>query len=397
MNLKTIKEIKDLKGKKTLVRVDFNVPLVFKNNKVKIVDDTRLEMALPTIKYLIEQKARIILISHLGRPTKKDIEKLSLEPIAKRLSKLIGKKVDFINDSMGYAVEQKINKMKNSQIVLLENLRFYNEEDDNDKEYAKKLASLGQVYINDAFAFCHRPTASIIGIPKFLPSYAGFLVEKEIEVLEKLLKNPKKPFIALIGGVKIKTKEKVINSLLKKCNYVLLGGALANTFLKAKGLPIGKSVYEKKEISRAKKLLKNKKIVLPVDVAISRKKVFKKDVALAVAIDEIQKNDIIYDIGPETIKLYSKIISKANTIVWNGPMGFFEKAEFSHGSIALARTIAKISKGKIFGVVGGGETLAVLEKSGMQDNIDHISSGGGAMLEFLEGKILPGIKPLIKK
>jgi phosphoglycerate kinase len=293
---------------------------------------------------------------------------------------------------------EKIEAMASGELILLENLRFHPGEEKNDPKFAAGLAGLADIYVNDAFATAHRAHASVAGVTKFLPSYAGFLMEKEINVLSGLLAKPKKPFMAMIGGAKISTKIGVIENLLKKVDSVLLGGALVNNFFKAAGYGIGSSIFEPKELGTAKKLLTNKKIVLPVDFVVGD---FKGKKAWVTKVpgkkgELCKKPYAMLDVGPETIRNYAKTIRRAQTIVWNGPMGYFEIPKYSHGSTALGQLVAARSRGKVFGVVGGGETIAAIEGTGMAGYIDHISTGGGAMLEFLEGKMLPGIKPLIK-
>ena len=377
-----------------MIRVDFNVPMA----KGKVGDTTRIRAAVPTIEHLIKGGAKIILMSHLGDPGGKRKSALNLKPVGAALGKLLGKRVTVLGDCIGQKVENKINRMKDGEIVLLENLRFHAGEEKNDMKFAKGLASLADLYVNDAFAAAHRAHASIAGVPKLLPSYAGLLMEKEFSVLGGLLARPKKPFVALIGGVKISTKIGVIDNLLKKVNRLLLGGALVNNFFKAAGYNIGASIFEPKELKTAKKFLKNKKIILPVDFVVGDFRGKKAWVEVVPPKPTVlcKKPYAILDIGPETIKKYAQIIRRAQTLVWNGPMGYFEIPKYSHGSVALGQLVAARSKGKVFGVVGGGETISAVEKTGMSDYVDHISTGGGAMLEFLEGKILPGIKPLLK-
>jgi phosphoglycerate kinase len=399
MKLRTIDEIKKLKGKRVLVRVDFNVPLKKSGAKIVVADDTRIRAALPTIKYLLGQGAKVILMSHLGDPGGRVKNNLSLKPIAAVLKKFLFMKATAPADWVGKKGLKKIDEMKTGEVMMLENLRFHPGEEKNDVKFAAGLASLADIYVNDAFAAAHRAHASIASVPKFLPSYAGFLMKKEMNVLSSLLGKPSKPFIGLVGGAKISTKISVIENLLKKVNYLLLGGALVNNFFKAAGYGIGASVFEPKELKTAKKFLKNKKIILPVDFVVGD---FKGKKAWVVSVPKkrtelCKKPYALLDIGPETIKKYSEIIRKAQTIVWNGPMGYFEIPKYSHGSVALGRLVAARSRGKVFGVVGGGETIEAVGKTGMSEYIDHISTGGGAMLEFLEGKILPGIKPLLKK
>jgi phosphoglycerate kinase len=398
MELKTIKEVKNLKGKKVLMRVDFNVPLKKFGSKVVVADDTRIRAAVPTIKYLLEHGAKVILMSHLGDPGGKVKAALSLKPVGAVLAKLLKMKGTVPADWEGKKGLGKIDAMKNGEVMMLENLRFHPGEEKNDVKFAAGLASLADIYVNDAFAAAHRAHASIVGVPKFLPSYAGFLMEKEVEVLGGLLSGAKKPFVGLIGGAKISTKISVINNLLKKVSRLLLGGALVNNFFRAAGYGIGASIFEPKELKTAKKFLKNKKIVLPIDFVVGD---FKGKKAWVVEVPKkkivlCKKPYALLDVGPETIKKYAGIIRKAETLTWNGPMGYFEIPKYSHGTIALGQLIAARSKGKVFGVVGGGETIEALEKTGMAEYVDHVSTGGGAMLEFLEGKILPGIKPLLK-
>lgn len=398
MRLKTFSEIKNLKGKRVLVRVDFNVPLKKSGGKIVVADDTRIRAAVPTIKYLLGQGAKVILASHLGDPGGKVKKDLSLKPVGAALAKILKMKGSAPTDWEGRKGLKKIDAMKTGEVMLLENLRFDQGEEKNDAKFAAGLASLADIYVNDAFAAAHRAHASISGVPKFLPSYAGLLMEKEINILSGLLAKPKKPFAALIGGAKISTKISVIANLLKKVNSLLLGGALVNNFLAAAGYGIGSSVFEKKELKTAKKFLKNKKIVFPVDFVVGD---FKGKKVWVVNVPRrktalCKKPYAILDIGPETIKKYAGIIRKSQTIVWNGPMGYFEIPKYSHGTVALGQLIAARSKGKVFGVIGGGETIEAVGKTGMSEYIDHISTGGGAMLEFLEGKILPGIKPLLK-
>jgi phosphoglycerate kinase len=334
----------------------------------------------------------------LGDPKGKERAEMSLKPVGAALNKILSMEGVAPADWSGVKGLEKINQMKAGEIVLLENLRFHPGEEKNDPKFAKGLASLADIYVNDAFATAHRAHASTAGVTKFLPSYAGFLMEKEVNVLGGLLCKPKKPFVGMIGGAKISTKIGVIANLLKKVDKLLLGGALVNNFFKAAGYGIGASVFEAKELSTAKKLLKNKKIVLPADFVVGD---FKGKKAWTVKVpkgkaDLCKKPYALLDVGPETVRQYAQIIRKAQTIVWNGPMGYFEIPKYSHGSKALGQLVAARSKGKVFGVVGGGETISAIEATGMAGYVDHISTGGGAMLEFLEGKVLPGIKPLLK-
>lgn len=386
MKLKTIKNIKKLSEKRVLVRVDFNVAV--KNNKV--INDTKIKAALPTIKYLIEKNARIILISHLGRPSS-DVGKFSLNPIVKNLEKLLGQKVKFIDDCVGEKVKNKIEKMKGSEIILLENLRFYKEEIKNSKKFAKNLASFADVYINDAFAVSHRVHSSIAAITSYLPSYAGFLIEKEIKNLSVLF-NPKKPYIVLLGGAKLKTKISLISALSKRADKILIGGVIANQFLKMQGYDVGKSLIKKEVIKKIKRFKFNDKIFLPKDVIVA-KKISADARAEAKNIDRISKDDIILDIGPETIREYAKILKSAKMILWNGPMGMLELRRFANGSTMLARIIACAPKA--FTVCGGGETIIALEQTKMKRFVNCVSTGGGAMLSYLASEKMPGIKPLL--
>jgi len=422
MKLKTFKNL-NLKNKKVLLRVNFDLPI--KNGK--ILDDSRIRAHLPTIFYLIKKKAKIILISHLNDPQKihqlitnntrlttnksklalKIKKRFSLKVVADYLNKLKVDsrqlKVRFVDDCLGEKIKKEIEKLKSREVILLENLRFYKEEEENDKIFAKKLAGLADFYINDAFPVSHRNHASVSAVTKFLSSYAGLLLEKELKNLSQVLERPKHPFIILIGGAKISTKLLVIKNFLKIADQILIGGALANTFFKAKGLNIAQSAYEKKMIKEVKKLLRNKKIILPTDVKIKLNiKNKKQKIQIKnVKIEELNKlkDFMILDIGEEAIKLFSNFLKSAKMIVWNGPMGYFEEKPFDLGTKKIAEEILKNKKAKIF--IGGGETLAALRQiiSNLQFLISRknifISTGGGAMLEFLTGKILPGIKPLI--
>jgi len=408
MKLRTIKEIKDLKGKRVLLRVNFNVPLL----NGKVADDSRIKAALPTIEYLLARGAKIILVSHLGRPKGVD-KKYSLAPVAKRLEKLLGRKIKLVE-----------RKEVGGNIVMLENVRFNLGEEKNDSKFAKELAGLADIYVNDAFPDSHRAHASIVGVTKYLPSYAGLRLEQEVSVLSALLKKPKKPFVALIGGAKIFDKIGAIKNLSEKAGKILLGGALANNFLKAMGYEVGASLVEVEGVKLAKSLLKNKKIILPLDVVVGMKDGKK---AMVVDIARLSSREVqiikqsssllhkilrfargsnlnvickkplaILDIGPKTILEYAKQLKKAKTLIWNGPMGLYEVKQFSHGTMALGRLFASRSKGLAYGVAGGGETIDALDKTGLAEYVDWISMGGGAMLEFLEGKNLPGIKVLMK-
>ncbi|MDA2935985.1 phosphoglycerate kinase [Patescibacteria group bacterium AH-259-L05] len=399
MKLKTLRQIKDFRNRRVLVRVDFNCPLEDVRPRIlkirgrtclKVVDDCRIRFALPTIEYLVERGAKVILISHLGRPRGERVEKYSLKLIYRNLETRFPKiKVRFINDCLGKKVKQAVDSMKAGEVALLENLRFYAQEEENDPKFAKQLADLADIYINDAFSVSHRKHASVSAITKYLPSYAGYLLEKEVDNLSQVLQKPQHPFVVIMGGVKISTKIGAIENLSKFADHILVGGALSNNFLKAQGVNIGKSVYEPKMIKTAKKLLQNKKIVLPVDFKTKSE-------------PRSPTQSEILDIGSETIKLFSPYISKAKMIVWNGPMGYFENKKFGKGTKAIAQEILKNKTAKI--IIGGGETISALRKFkvySLQSRVRNegrvfISTGGGAMLAFLSGKSLPGIKPLIQ-
>ena len=387
-NLFTLKDF-NVKDKRVLVRVDFNVPLDKKGN---ITDDKRIKAALPTINYLIRNKAMVILMSHLGRPKGEIIKALKMDKVAKRLQKLLKKKVYKLDDCIGQDIEDFIDKMVDKEVVLLENLRFYKEEKENEKEFANSLADLADMYVNDAFGTCHRAHASVEGITKYIPGAAGFLLQKEIEILGNALKAPKKPFIAIMAGVKVSDKINIISNLLKKVDALLIGGAMTFTFLKSMGIETGKSIVEKDRLKLAKALFKSsKKLILPTDIVITDK-VDKKSKTKTVNITKIPKNMIGVDIGKETINNYKKIISKAKTIIWNGPMGVFEINKFAKGTDEIAKALAK--NRKAITIIGGGDSAAAVEKLKLEKKLTHISTGGGASLEFLEGKTLPAILAL---
>lgn len=370
----------DLKGKTVLVRADFNV----------IGDEGKIRATLPTIEYLLKNNCRVILLSHLGRPKGKVIEELRLGAVAKTLSKLLKKDVKKLNESVGAKVKKAVDGMKDRDIILLENVQFHPGERENDEHYAKALASLADIFVLDAFGQSHRNYASLTKIQKFLPSYAGLLLEKEVETLNKLMKNPQKPFIAVLGGAKVSDKIQLIENLLKKVDKLLIGGAMTFTFLKAKGYEIGDSKVESDFVGQAKKLLKSSKILLAVDVVIADKfdaKAAKK----TVSVDKIEKGWMGLDIGPNTVKMYKKELAKAKTIVWNGPLGVFEFPRFSSGTVEIAKFIAK---SHALTVIGGGDTIAAAKTADVTGKFSHTSTGGGAMLEFLEGKKLPAIEAL---
>jgi len=389
-NKKTIRDI-DLKGKKVLVRVDFNVPI--KDGVVS--DDTRIRAALPTIQYLLDQGAAVILCSHLGRPKEGPDPQFSMKPTAEHLAQLIGKPVAFAEDCVGPIAEQAASQLKPGEILVLENTRFHKGETKNDPEMAKQLAALADVYVNDAFGSAHRAHASTEGVARLLPAVAGFLMEKEIQYLGQAIANPQKPFVAILGGAKISDKIGVIRNLLNKADQVLIGGGMANTFFKAQGYPVGDSLVEDEALEVAKELLAqgSTKLRLPVDVVIADKfedGAQKKTMSMAPIPDGWR----IMDIGPETVEAFRKVILPAGTIVWNGPMGVFEFANFAEGTFEIAKAVAEC-KGTT--IVGGGDSVSAVKKSGVADQITHISTGGGASLEMLEGLVLPGVAALLDK
>ncbi len=371
--MRSIKEV-NVRGKTVLVRVDFNVPL--KNNRV--ADDSRIRASLATIRFLIKKKAKVVLLSHLGRPDG-FVDSLRLLPVAKKLESLLGKTVHYIPDCIG--VNSFVEKLNQGEVVLLENLRFYSEEEKDDKVFAEKLASLGDIYVNDAFGVSHRAHASVHAITDFLPSFAGFLLQKEVKALSGLLKNPLRPFVVVLGGAKVGDKIGVIGSFVKKADAVLIGGAMMFTFLKSVKFEIGKSLFEPDRLSFAASLLKSKKIILPVDVVVKDRRV--------LSVRHMKKSSVGFDIGPLTAIIYSEIIKKAKTVFWNGPMGVFEVKPFDKGTAAVARAVSACSGAS---VIGGGDTISAVGKLHLK--FTYVSTGGGASLEFLEGKKLPGIAVL---
>ncbi len=389
MNKKTIRDV-NLKNKRALVRVDFNVPL--KDGKVS--DDTRIVASLPTIKYLIDQSAKVILCSHLGRPAGKD-QKFSLRPIAARLQDLLGNHVTFVADCVGQPVERVVEGMNAGDVVLLENVRFYPEEEKNDPAFAKKLAAFGDVYVNDAFGSAHRAHASTEGVAHYLPAVAGFLMEKELNYLGAALANPARPFVAILGGAKVSDKIKVINNLLPKVDSLLIGGGMANTFAKANGYPVGQSLVEQDKLDLARELMQRSqgKLVFPVDWVIADK--FAADAkSQVVPVESIPDGWRILDIGPKTIELFDEFLRKAKMVIWNGPLGVFEFPAFAKGTVEIAKRLAQSSATTI---IGGGDSAAAVEQAGVADKMTHISTGGGASLEFLEGRVLPGVAALQDK
>ena len=391
MDKKTVRDL-DVAGKKVLVRVDFNVPL---NDKGEITDDTRITASLPTIQYLLEQKAAVILMAHLGRPKGQVKPELSLAPVAKHLGKLLGKKILFAPDCVGEAAQAAASKLKPGHILLLENLRFHKEEEKNDMDFAEKLASLADLYVNDGFGVSHRAHASVEGVTHFLPAAAGFLLEKEIQYVGQAVTNPLHPYVAIIGGAKVSDKIGVISNLLDKVDTLLIGGGMANTFLAAQGYKMGKSLVEEDKLDLAKELLakakKNKvNMLLPTDLVMAA--AFAPDAEhVTEKVKNLNQAYMALDIGAETSKAYAEALADAKMIVWNGPMGVFEMDAFCKGTEAVAKAVAK---SRATSIVGGGDSVAAIEKLGLAKRITHISTGGGASLEYLEGKVLPGVAAL---
>ncbi len=389
MRKKTIKDIKDLRGKRVFLTVDFNISL----DNGKIANDTRIVEALPTINYLTDKGAKVILASHLGRPHGID-PTLSLRPVAKRVEKLIGKKVHLISHYTDNKEINKINNISNNDLILLENIRFYPGEEENDREFAKHLASMADYFVNDAFGTSHRVHASIVGISEFLPSFAGLLMEKEVRMISQAFEKPKKPFLLLIGGAKTPEKISVIEKLLDVADTVALGGAIANTFLAAWGFGMGRSLvdYEMVEMARVvfwKTTRKHSALILPLDVIISDSD--RKNKPKVTEYNKVPHQVAIFDIGPKTQKYYSELIKEAGTIIWNGPMGFYEDPRFAKGTDLILKNIAQ---SKALSIIGGGDTLTSIKNQQYLKKISHISSGGSAMLAFLEKGTLPGIEVL---
>lgn len=394
MNKKTIKDI-ELTGKKVLVRCDFNVPM---DENLNITDNIRIVAALPTIKYLLENNCKVILCSHLGRPKGEFKSEFSLLPVAKELSRLLGKEVIMAKDVIGEDATSKAANLNEGEILLLENVRFHNEETDNDPEFAKKLADMAEIYVNDAFGTAHRAHASTEGVAKYLPAVSGFLIEKELAFLGNALDNPERPFVAILGGKKVSDKIGVINALLEKVDTLIIGGAMAYTFIKAQGYEVGNSICELDKLDLALELMakakeKGIKFMIPVDTKVGKE--FSKDTeSKVVKSTEIPEGWEGFDIGTETIELYTKELETAKTVIWNGPLGLFEFDQFATGTNAIANKLAEIDA---VTVIGGGDSAAAIEKIGLADKMSHISTGGGASLEFLEGKKLPGIECLLNK
>lgn len=391
MAKKTVRDI-DVAGKRVLVRVDFNVPL---DGSGGVADDNRLRTALPTINYLVENKAKVILASHLGRPKGKVVEKYKLDPVAASLSRLMGRPVAKVDDCVGEAPKAAVEKMRKGDVILLENVRFHPEEEKNDENFARQLAELADVFINDAFGAAHRAHASTAGVAKFLPAAAGLLMEKELEALGRILVAPERPFAAVIGGAKVSDKIPVLSSLLKKVDILIIGGGMASTFLKAQGHSVGKSLLEADKVGLARELIseagsRGVKFLLPVDVVAAKEKAPGAE-QKTVTVDRIPADYMVLDIGPKSIELFTEALKTAKTVFWNGPMGVFEIEDFARGTEAIARALAEIGA---FTVVGGGDSVAAVHKAGVAEKMTHCSTGGGASLEFLEGKQLPGVAVL---
>ncbi|MBE3587282.1 MAG: phosphoglycerate kinase [Thermoanaerobacteraceae bacterium] len=393
MNPRTIRDI-EVDGKRVLVRVDFNVPLDGQGN---VSDDTRIRAALPTIQYLAQHGAKVILASHLGRPKGKVDDRYRLDPVARRLAELLGKPVVKVNDCVGEEPRAAVAAMAPGDVVLLENVRFYPGEEKNDEHFARQLAELADIYVNDAFGTAHRAHASTEGVARFLPAAAGFLMEKEIKVLGRALADPVRPFVAILGGAKVSDKIAVVENLLTRVDRLLIGGGMANTFLAAAGCPMGKSLVEGDRLELARDLMARAKergveLLLPVDLVVAP--AAEPDAqSRVVPVDQVPAEWMALDIGPATVESFSRAVGDARTVIWNGPMGVFEMAPFAAGTFGLARALAECPGETI---VGGGDTAAAVEKAGVADKMYHISTGGGASLEFLEGKVLPGVAALLR-
>jgi phosphoglycerate kinase len=394
VNKQTVREI-EVEGKRVLVRVDFNVPL---NGKGAITDDSRIQAVLPTIKYLISQKAKVILCSHLGRPKGKAAEELRLAPVAERLSQLLGLPVSYVRDCIGTEVEQAVNRLREGEVLLLENLRFHPEEESNDPEFAKALAQLAEVFVNDAFGAVHRAHASIVGIPNYLPAVAGFLLEKELHVLGRALNEPAHPFAAVIGGAKVSDKIALLENIIDKVDFLFIGGGMCCTFLKCGGYEIGRSAMAEEDLTSAQRAMGKASVegvylILPSDVVIAEE--FAADASFkVVSITKVPRDWYIMDIGPETIKRFAVELRKCKTVIWNGPIGVFEFPAFQTGTKALAELLASLNATT---VIGGGSTAEAVVALGLADKMTHVSTGGGASLRFLEGRPLPGVEVLLDK
>jgi phosphoglycerate kinase len=391
MAKKTVRDI-DVRKKRVLMRVDFNVPM---NQDGAITDDTRIRACLPTIEYLVKHQARIILCSHLDRPGGKVVEELRLAPVARRLSELTNKPVEALNDCIGSQVESAVSRLQDGEIVLLENLRFYQQEEANDPNFAQSLSHLADIYVDDAFGACHRAHASIVGIAQYLPAVSGFLLEKELETLTGLLRNPGKPFAALVGGAKLATKLGVLNNMISKVDYLLIGGGMAATFLKSQGYGVGSSKVEDNQIGPVRNVVSKAKsagveLVLPQDFLVAEK-LQSGATTRVVPMDKVPKGWIITDIGNKSVEVFTKVLEKCKTVFWNGPLGVFEIAEFGEGTRSLAKVLTNL---KATTIIGGGSTAEAVEETGLTDKMSYVSTGGGASMELLQGKELAGVTVL---
>jgi phosphoglycerate kinase len=396
MNKQTVRDI-DVHGKRVFLRADLNVPL----DDGKITDDTRIRASLPTLVYLLEQGASVILASHLGRPKGKVNDALRLKPIADRLSQLLGRPVRMTGDALGPGVMTAVDKLRPGDMLLLENLRFHSEEEANDPEFAKALAGMADIYVNDAFGSAHRAHASTEGITHHLPAVAGLLMEREVSSLSRLMGRPPKPFHTVIGGAKVSGKLEVLESLLSRCQAILVGGGMANTFLAAKGHALGKSLVETEQLDNARRIIgearrKRVRFMLPTDAVIAAQ-VHPRSQRQVVPVTEVPRDWSVVDIGPDTVAAYTAHLDKAKTIFWNGPMGIFEIAPFADATNAMARYLAERTARGVVTVVGGGDSVAAVEQLGLVDQMSHVSTGGGASLEFVEGKTLPGVAALMDR
>jgi len=396
MNKKTVRDI-DVADKRVLVRVDFNVPL---DAEQRITDDTRIRAALPTIRYLLDHGAAVILMSHLGRPDGQVVEKLSLAPVAQHLSPLLERPVEMAMDCIGPEVEAQARSLQPGQVLLLENLRFHKGEEKNDPEFARQLASLGEVYVNDAFGTAHRAHASTEGVTRFLPGVAGFLMEKELNFLGSALEHPQRPFAAIVGGAKVSDKIAVLERLINMVDVLLIGGGMANTFLKAEGYEIGDSLFEKGKVDLARNLIgrarRGMTFLLPIDVVVADR--FAADAQhKVVANSAVQAGWRILDIGPRTIEAFRAALANARTIIWNGTLGVAEMPAFARGTNALVEILAQRTRAGVLTIIGGGDSAAAVDAAGATEQMTHVSTGGGASLEFLEGRVLPGVAALQDK
>jgi phosphoglycerate kinase len=396
VNKKTVRDV-EVGGRRVFLRADLNVPL----DDGRITDDTRVRASVPTIVYLLERGASVVLASHLGRPKGKVNDALRLKPVADRLSQLLGRPVRLTGDALGAGVQLAVDKLQPGDLLMLENLRFHAEEEANDPGFAKALAGFADLYVDDAFGSAHRAHASTEGITHYLPAVAGLLLEREVEALSRLLKKPAKPFHTLIGGAKIAGKLEVLEALLNRCQAILVGGGMANTFLAARGYAMGKSLVETDQLENAERIMaearrKRVRFMLPTDAVIAPQIHYRARTE-TVSIDAIPKDQMVVDIGPETVAAYTEHLAKARTIFWNGPMGVFEIASFADGTTAIARYIAERTGAGVVTIVGGGDSVAAVEQLGVADQMTHVSTGGGASLEFVEGKSLPGVEALLDR